>query len=148
MQLFVLAICIFMLACIGAFYPYNRGALYTALIVLYAATAGISGYIAASLYRQMEGKSWVRNILLTCFIYCGPFFLMFCFANTIAIVYRVRPTSEVPPSFLSLFHPLFLSFSSWTRRILALASFRHGLETLLSLASCIGFPRSAIPPLK
>lgn len=101
MQLFVLAICIFMLACIGAFYPYNRGALYTALIVLYAATAGISGYIAASLYRQMEGKSWVRNILLTCFIYCGPFFLMFCFANTVAIVYRVRPSFLIPSSFSS-----------------------------------------------
>eukprot|EP00884_Botryococcus_braunii_P021685 jgi/Botrbrau1/81/Bobra.0022s0071.1 len=87
-QLFVLAICIFLLACIGTFYPYNRGALYTALIVLYAATAGISGYIASTYYRQMEGKSWVRNIMLTCFIYCGPFFLMFCFANTVAIVYR------------------------------------------------------------
>ena len=38
----------------------------------------------------MEGELWVRNILLTCFIYCGPFFLMFAFLNTVAIGYRVR----------------------------------------------------------
>ncbi len=34
------------------FYPYNRGALYTALIVLYSLTAGIAGYVAASYYKQ------------------------------------------------------------------------------------------------
>ncbi|KAK9806376.1 hypothetical protein WJX72_012132 [[Myrmecia] bisecta] len=87
-QLFALAIFIFSLACVGVFYPYNRGGLYTALFVLYAMTAGISGYMAASYYKQMDGGDWVRNILLTCFIYCGPFFLMFCFNNTVAIVYR------------------------------------------------------------
>jgi hypothetical protein len=31
-QLFTLSIFIFILACIGIFYPYNRGGLYTALI--------------------------------------------------------------------------------------------------------------------
>ena len=74
----------------GAFYPYNRGSLFTALIVLYALTAGISGYVACSYYRQMEGGSWVRNVLATSFVYCGPLFLVFCFNNTVAIGYRVR----------------------------------------------------------
>ncbi|GFH31247.1 transmembrane 9 superfamily member, partial [Haematococcus lacustris] len=37
---------------------------------------------------QMEGELWVRNILLTCFIYCGPFFLTFSALNTVAIAYR------------------------------------------------------------
>ena len=36
------------------FYPYNRGALYTALIVLYSLTAGIAGYVAASYYKQVS----------------------------------------------------------------------------------------------
>ena len=90
LQLFTLAIFIFSLALVGAFYPYNRGSLFTALIVLYALTAGISGYMACSYYRQMEGGSWIRNVLLTSFIYCGPLFLVFCFNNTVAIVYRVR----------------------------------------------------------
>jgi hypothetical protein len=87
-QLFALSIFIFLLACVGVFYPYNRGGLFTALIVLYALTAGISGYVAASYFRQMEGGSWVRNILLTSFTFCGPLFLMFCFNNTVAIAYR------------------------------------------------------------
>jgi len=38
----------------------------------------------------MEGELWVRNILMTCFIYCGPFFIMFGLLNTVAIAYRVR----------------------------------------------------------
>ncbi|KAA6422087.1 MAG: phagocytic receptor 1b-like [Trebouxia sp. A1-2] len=87
-QLFTLSIFIFILACVGVFYPYNRGGLFTALIVLYALTASISGYMAASYYTQMEGTQWVRNILLTCITFCGPLFLMFCFNNTVAIVYR------------------------------------------------------------
>ena len=36
------------------FYPYNRGALYTALIVLYSLTAGIAGYVASSYYKQVH----------------------------------------------------------------------------------------------
>jgi hypothetical protein len=88
-QIFFLSLFIFGLALVGVFYPYNRGALFTALIVLYALTACIAGYVATSYYRQMEGHSWVRNIMLTCFVYCGPFFAMFMFLNTVAIAYRV-----------------------------------------------------------
>eukprot|EP00798_Chlamydomonas_sp_ICE-L_P020329 gene20329-27089_t len=87
-QIFYLSLFIFALALVGVFYPYNRGGLYTALIVLYALTASVAGFVAASYYKQMEGELWVRNILLTCFIFCGPFFLMFSFLNTVAIVYK------------------------------------------------------------
>ena len=69
--------------------------MYTALIVMYALTASIAGYVAASYYKQMEGELWVRNILLTCFVYCGPFFTTFAFLNTVAIAYRVRREGEV-----------------------------------------------------
>ncbi|GIL73933.1 hypothetical protein Vretimale_5121 [Volvox reticuliferus] len=87
-QLFYLALFIFVLALVGVFYPYNRGALYTALIMLYALTACIAGFVASSYYKQMEGELWVRNILMTCFVYCGPFLIMFAFLNTVAIFYR------------------------------------------------------------
>ena len=50
---------IFMLALVGVFYPYNRGALFTALVVIYALTSGIAGYTASSFYCQLEGKNWV-----------------------------------------------------------------------------------------
>ena len=54
------AILIFMLAFVGVFYPYNRGSLYTALVVIYALTSGIAGYTASSLYKQLEGVNWVN----------------------------------------------------------------------------------------
>ncbi|KAK9756075.1 hypothetical protein RND81_01G071500 [Saponaria officinalis] len=49
-QLFTLTIFIFLLALVGVFYPYNRGALFTALVVIYALTSGIAGYTATSFY--------------------------------------------------------------------------------------------------
>ena len=103
-----------MLSLVGVFYPYNRGALFTALVVIYALTSGITGYTASSFYCQLEGKNWVskhqtlslksikrkqlsfsfvfvfsqvRNLLLTGGLFCGPLFLTFCFLNTVAIAY-------------------------------------------------------------
>ncbi|KAI5069312.1 hypothetical protein GOP47_0015613 [Adiantum capillus-veneris] len=87
-QLLTLAIFIFVLALVGVFYPYNRGALFSALVIIYALTSGIAGYNAGSYYRQMEGIHWVRNLILTGFLFCGPFFLTFCFLNTVAIAYN------------------------------------------------------------
>lgn len=87
-QLFALTTFIFCLALVGVFYPYNRGALFTALVVIYALTSGIAGYISTSFYYQLEGTNWVRNLLLTGCIFCGPLFMTFCFLNTVAIVYN------------------------------------------------------------
>uniref|UniRef100_A0A0D9XHA9 Transmembrane 9 superfamily member n=1 Tax=Leersia perrieri TaxID=77586 RepID=A0A0D9XHA9_9ORYZ len=87
-QLFALTTFIFLLALVGVFYPYNRGALFTALVVIYALTSGIAGYSATSFYCQLEGKNWVRNLLLTGCLFCGPLFLTFCFLNTVAIAYN------------------------------------------------------------
>ncbi|KAG2391361.1 Transmembrane 9 superfamily member 2 [Vigna angularis] len=63
-QLFTLAIFIFMLALVGVFYPYNRGSLFTALVIIYALTSGIAGYYAASFYYMVEGKNWYWEGLL------------------------------------------------------------------------------------
>lgn len=87
-QLVFLTFFIFVLAIIGVFYPYNRGLLYTAQIVLYALTAGFAGYTSSSLYKQMDGEHWVRNILLTCTVFSGPFIVLFSILNTVAIAYR------------------------------------------------------------
>ncbi|MBA0703859.1 hypothetical protein Golax_016153, partial [Gossypium laxum] len=66
-QLFTLTSFIFILALVGVFYPYNRGALFTAL---------------------------VRNLLLTGSLFCGPLFVTFCFLNTVAIAYKA--TAALP----------------------------------------------------
>lgn len=93
-QLLALTIFIFLLALVGVFYPYNRGALFTALVVIYALTSGIAGYTATSFYLQFEGTNWVRNLLLTGCLFCGPLFLTFCFLNTVAIAYSA--TAALP----------------------------------------------------
>ncbi|GJN12371.1 hypothetical protein PR202_ga30643 [Eleusine coracana subsp. coracana] len=93
-QLLALAIFIFLLAIVGVFYPYNRGALFTALVVIYALTSGIAGYTATSFYLQLEGTNWVRNLILTGCLFCGPLFLTFSFLNTVAIAYSA--TAALP----------------------------------------------------
>jgi len=87
-QLLVLSFCVFALALVGVFYPYNRGGLLAALVVLYALTAGVAGFVAADTYRQFGGTRWVRNVLLTASLFCGPALLLFCYLNTVAIFYR------------------------------------------------------------
>ncbi|XRB23606.1 transmembrane 9 superfamily member [Pseudoscourfieldia marina] len=87
-QIFAVSFAIFGLALVGVFYPYNRGALLTACIVLYALTAGIAGYTGGSYYRQMGGTNWVRNVIMTCSLFCGPLLVTFAFLNTVAIAYR------------------------------------------------------------
>ena len=42
-QMLVIVLAVFALALVGMFYPYNRGAMLSACVVLYALTAGISG---------------------------------------------------------------------------------------------------------
>ncbi|XP_059065674.1 transmembrane 9 superfamily member 2-like isoform X2 [Cryptomeria japonica] len=79
---------VFMLALVGAFYPYSRGTLHTALLVIYALTSGIAGYTSASFYTQLGGSNWVKNQLLTGCLFCGPLFLTFCFLNTVAMAYK------------------------------------------------------------
>ncbi|KAK4283358.1 hypothetical protein QN277_000315 [Acacia crassicarpa] len=87
-QLFTLTMFIFILAFFGVFYPYNRGALFTALVVIYALTSGVAGYTATTFYCQLEGTNWIRNLLLTGFLFTGPLFLTFSFLNTVAMVYN------------------------------------------------------------
>jgi transmembrane 9 superfamily protein 1 len=58
--------------------------------------AGIAGYTSASYYRQMEGTKWVSNLLLTCFVFCGPLFLAFSINNTVAWMYGVSDVARSP----------------------------------------------------
>lgn len=105
-QLFTLVIFIFMLALVGVFYPYNRGALFTALVVIYALTSGIAGYSAASFYYMIEGKNWVKILVLTGSLFSGPLFLTFSFLNTVAVAYN--STAALP------FGTIVVIFLIWT----------------------------------
>ncbi|MBA0548216.1 hypothetical protein Golob_019326, partial [Gossypium lobatum] len=142
-QLFTLTSFIFILALVGVFYPYNRGALFTALVVIYALTSGIAGYTAASFYCQLEGTNWVRNLLLTGSLFCGPLFVTFCFLNTVAIAYKA--TAALPFGTIVV---IFLIWALVTSPLLVLGGIAGKNSKAEFQAPCrtTKYPRE-IPPL-
>ncbi|CDP05450.1 unnamed protein product [Coffea canephora] len=82
-----MVVSILILGVIGIFHPFDRGGLKIALVIICALTHGLAGFNAVSFYRQLEGIDWVRNLLLTGFLSCGPLFLSFCFLNAVAKAY-------------------------------------------------------------
>lgn len=87
-QMLAITLCIFVLALVGIYYPYNRGALLSSCVVLYALTAGIAGYSSGVHYKMLGGNNWVSNVLLCAVLFCGPLLACFSILNTVAIVYR------------------------------------------------------------
>merc|ERR1719181_1160635 len=77
---FLLLLC----AITGFFRPTKRGAILTAMIVLYALTSFIGGFISARLYRQFEGLNWVWNTVLTALVFPAPLVAIFMWVNTVA----------------------------------------------------------------
>lgn len=71
----------------GVFKPTKRGSVLTNFISLYVLSSFIGGFVSARMYRQLNGGKWVQNCLLTCIIFPGPLFLVFCIVNSIAWVY-------------------------------------------------------------
>jgi len=86
-QLLSLTIFLLLLAIMNMFYPGNRGAMYTAAIVLYALTAGTAGFVSAHLFCRFYGPDgpWAWNLVLSATLFPAPFLLMFMFLNTVAI---------------------------------------------------------------
>ena len=89
-QLFSLIFFLLVLAVMNIFYPGNRGAMYTAAIVLYALTAGTAGFVSAHMYCRFYGAHgrWAWNLVLSATLFPAPFLLTFCFLNTVAIAYN------------------------------------------------------------
>ena len=59
------------------------------------ALPGVAGYISGVQYKLFGGTNWVRNVLLTATLFCGPLLVVFSFLNTVAIIYRARCSSPV-----------------------------------------------------
>ena len=86
-QLLALITTILLMSLVGAFYPGNRGAVYTAATIVYCATAVLAGYVGTSLYTSLGGEKWALNSVLIGAIFAFPLFVIFCFLNTVAIFY-------------------------------------------------------------
>ncbi|GBG32557.1 Transmembrane 9 superfamily member 2 [Hondaea fermentalgiana] len=77
-----------LLLALFAFSPGKKGSLPKVIAILYPLTAGTSGYVSASVYKQMGGFNWVWNTILTSVLFPGPLFIMFCICNSVAISYE------------------------------------------------------------
>lgn len=97
-QFVAVSFLILILALVGTFYPGDGGSLYTAAIICYALTAGISGLVSGSFYKQFAGDRWAWNIILTAALYALPLFIVASFVNIVAATYST--TSAVPFSTL------------------------------------------------
>nr|DAD28829.1 TPA_asm: hypothetical protein HUJ06_030297 [Nelumbo nucifera] len=86
-QLLTLVFFVFVLVFLGVLYPYNRGALSSSLVIIYAITSLIGGYVASSFHAQLATTKWGKTLLLTGILYLGPVILTFSVLNTVAISY-------------------------------------------------------------
>ena len=72
----------------------RRGSILAGVIVLYSLTSFVGGYTAVRLYRQMNGKNWVRLTIMTAGLFPAPVAATFCILNSIAIAHG--STSALP----------------------------------------------------
>ncbi|CAG0886967.1 unnamed protein product, partial [Cyprideis torosa] len=86
-QIAIVTFCVILLATLGELYT-ERGSLLSTAIFVYVATSPISGYFGGSLYSQMGGRQWIRQMLASALtipvLVCGVEFLV----NMIAIAYQ------------------------------------------------------------
>nr|CAD47840.1 putative phagocytic receptor 1b [Dictyostelium discoideum] len=108
---FISIVCgILALSLFGMFYPNNGGNMYTAGIVLYALTSGISGYQSAKMYKNMGGNKWAWNIVLTATLFVAPLFIVVILSNTVAITWHSTVALPILTMMKSLPFRLFVGF--------------------------------------
>jgi hypothetical protein len=82
------------LALTGVISTNRRGSILAGVVVLYCLTSLIGGYTSIKLFRQMNGKLWVRCILLTATLFPVPVVGVFMWVNSVAIAHG--STSALP----------------------------------------------------
>ncbi|KAB5561653.1 hypothetical protein DKX38_006610 [Salix brachista] len=93
-QLLTVVFFLFVLAFVGMLYPYNRGALFTSFVLLYALSSVVGGYTTASFHNQFCETGWERSVLLSGILYPGPSFVILSVLNTISVSYGA--TASLP----------------------------------------------------
>lgn len=87
----------------------RRGSILAGVVVLYALTSFVGGYSAVRLYRQMNGKNWVRCTILTGTLFPLPVAITFCVLNSIALAHG--STSALPFTALLTVSALYIFIS-------------------------------------
>ena len=98
------------LAHLGLMFPSNRGALVSAMVVLYLLCGGVAGYVSARIYKMTGGQAWRQNVILSSFLLPGCLFLTLLCVNFILI--SKGSSSAVPFSTLVSVLALWLLLSA------------------------------------
>mmetsp|Transcript_16580 Transcript_16580/g.24477 ORF Transcript_16580/g.24477 Transcript_16580/m.24477 type:complete len:632 (+) Transcript_16580:28-1923(+) len=93
-QLLCLTFCHLALALAGVISTNRRGSILAGVVVLYCLTSFVGGYSAVRLYRQMNGKLWVRCIMLQTLLFPVPVLGIFIWVNSVALFHG--STSALP----------------------------------------------------
>jgi hypothetical protein len=94
-----------LLALTGIISTNRRGSIMAGVVVLYCLTSFVSGYTSVKLYRQMNGKLWVRCILTTAFLFPIPVLVVFMWVNSVALAHG--STSALPATAILTVFALF-----------------------------------------
>ncbi len=93
-------------ALLGFLSPANRGALMTAMLLLFSFCGVAGGYVSARLYKGLfRGAGWRLHTLRTALTFPGVAFSVFCVLNT--LIWGQRSSGAVP------FGTLFVLFFLW-----------------------------------
>jgi transmembrane 9 superfamily protein 2/4 len=93
-----------LVALLGFLSPANRGALLTAILVLYALMGIQAGYVSARLYKLMKGTQWKRNTVQTALLVPGVVLSVFFGLNLLLAFQK----SSAAVGFFRLFTVAFL----------------------------------------
>ncbi len=93
-QLICTTFCHLGLALTGFISTNRRGSIMAGVVVLYCLTSFVAGFSSVKLYRQMNGKLWVRCILLTALLFPVPVVSVFLWVNSVALAHG--STSALP----------------------------------------------------
>ena len=93
---------VILLACVllGVFKATKRGAILTAIIVIYALCGIAGGFVAGRIYKQLKGQNWVWNIVLTSGVLPLPLCVVFSWVNTVA--WNSASTAALPITTIGL----------------------------------------------
>jgi len=99
-QIFCTIFLLLLAVVLGVFKATRRGALLTAVILIYALCGLFGGLTAGRLFKQLKGDNWVWNTIFTATIFPAPLCLVFLFVNTVA--YNSNSTAALPVTTIAL----------------------------------------------
>jgi hypothetical protein len=111
-QIFATILVLLSCVLIGAFKVTKRGALLTSMILIYALCGLAGGLISGRLYKQLKGKNWVWNVVLTASVFPLPLGVVFTWVNTVA--WQSNSTAALPFTTIVVSLPVESSRSSFT----------------------------------